>query len=374
MGAPGVAASPAGILASGWVEAYRLYDVGYAIDLERAAALAGADVAGRLAVGAQASTLHIPVRPLLLNLGPVSLPGAEAQLTARLYDFGVIALRARIRPLGERMAWAEFVAFARDAGLAIRDADPFDAALRSLTARLAAAIVRARVAAVNEDYTVYRVTGLWERDGTRAAPALLDDARLSALLLQEDVPLSASAMRELLPARHSYYPDDLVIPTWDAALVVSPEPGDETDVEWILEFANAQLLELRYYDAVLDAALPRLRDDVARVRRGFRALLSPQYGRVLGRLYELFADTTETVERVENALRVTQDVYLARVYAAAMDVFRARGWRASIDRKLGIIRETYAMLNAEAQARRNELLEATIVVLIVIEIGLAFVR
>ncbi|HEX8725577.1 MAG TPA: hypothetical protein VF737_09330 [Gemmatimonadaceae bacterium] len=374
MGAPGVAASPAGILAGGWVEAYRLYDVGYAIDLERAAALAGADVAGRLAVGAQASTLHIPVRPLLLNLGPVSLPGAEAQLTARLYDFGVIALRARIRPLGERMAWAEFVAFARDAGLAIRDADPFDAALRSLTARLAAAIVRARVAAVNEDYTVYRVTGLWERDGTRAAPALLDDARLSALLLQEDVPLSASAMRELLPARHSYYPDDLVIPTWDAALVVSPEPGDETDVEWILEFANAQLLELRYYDAVLDAALPRLRDDVARVRRGFRALLSPQYGRVLGRLYELFADTTETVERVENALRVTQDVYLARVYAAAMDVFRARGWRASIDRKLGIIRETYAMLNAEAQARRNELLEATIVVLIVIEIGLAFVR
>ena len=49
----------------------------------------------------------------------------------------------------------------------------------------------------------------------------------------------------------------------------------------------------------------------------------------------------------------------------------ASAWRGSIDHKLAIIRQTYAMLNAEAMAVRNEVLEAAIVVLIVVEIVLA---
>src|SRR2546425_8433184 len=51
----------------------------------------------------------------------------------------------------------------------------------------------------------------------------------------------------------------------------------------------------------------------------------------------------------------------ARVYAAALELFRGRAWRSSIDHKLAIIRQTYAMLNAEAMAVRNEVLEAAIV-------------
>ena len=87
------------------------------------------------------------------------------------------------------------------------------------------------------------------------------------------------------------------------------------------------------------------------------------------------ADSTELVERAENALKVTDDVYLARIYSAALEIFRGRAWRAGIDRKLTIIRETYSMLNAEGQAARGEALELAIVLLFVLEIGLAsFVR
>ena len=86
------------------------------------------------------------------------------------------------------------------------------------------------------------------------------------------------------------------------------------------------------------------------------------------------ADTTELVERVDNALKVTDDVYLARIYAAALEIFRGRAWRAGIDRKLGIIRETYAMLNDEAQAARAEALELTIVFLILAEFALALMH
>jgi len=42
-----------------------------------------------------------------------------------------------------------------------------------------------------------------------------------------------------------------------------------------------------------------------------------------------------------------------------------------VDRKLGIIRDTYTALYDEASSRRTELLEIAIVLLIVIEIVLA---
>jgi len=80
------------------------------------------------------------------------------------------------------------------------------------------------------------------------------------------------------------------------------------------------------------------------------------------------------VERVENALTVTDDVYLARVYSAALELFRGRAWRSGIDRKLAILRDTYAMLNSEAQAARSETLEIAIVVLIVGELAVASLR
>ena len=80
------------------------------------------------------------------------------------------------------------------------------------------------------------------------------------------------------------------------------------------------------------------------------------------------ADVTETVERADNALKVTDDVYLARVYGAALELFRATAWRRGIERKLEIFRETYAMLNGEAQAARSELLEVVIIVVILAEL------
>ena len=57
-----------------------------------------------------------------------------------------------------------------------------------------------------------------------------------------------------------------------------------------------------------------------------------------------------------------------------MEIFRARTWRAGIDRKLGFLRDTYEMLNAESQAARAEALEVIIVLLIVAELLLGIFR
>jgi len=71
---------------------------------------------------------------------------------------------------------------------------------------------------------------------------------------------------------------------------------------------------------------------------------------------------------------VTEDVFLARIYAAALEMFRGRAWRSGIDGKLAIVRDAYGMLNAESQARRSEALEVIIVLLIVLEVALTLLH
>ncbi len=113
------------------------------------------------------------------------------------------------------------------------------------------------------------------------------------------------------------------------------------------------------------------RVSAARSRRRWR--WTPRDAPLLAGLQTVVADSTELVERAENSLKVTGDVYLARVYAAALEIFRGRAWRKGIDRKLAIIRETYEMLNAESQASRAEFLELAILLLIVAELIVAIV-
>jgi uncharacterized Rmd1/YagE family protein len=71
---------------------------------------------------------------------------------------------------------------------------------------------------------------------------------------------------------------------------------------------------------------------------------------------------------------VTEDVYLARIYSAALELFRVPTVSAAVDRKLAIIRETYTALYDEASSRRAELMELLIIVLIMAEFVVALVR
>ena len=372
-------ASPAGELRiRGGATLYRIYDVGYSIDLERAAGILATRTPARVRPERrEAEAIRIANLPITVVLGPARLTADgheyDVELSARIFDFGVVSLRMRV-PVADEMRWREFVDFGNRIGGRADALSIFDRELQRLLAELAPAIERMRVAEVTEDYTVYRVATLRDANGSALPAGSLTDADVVPLLLGEERQLSEAARRELLPHRFSYYADDLAILTWDNALVIDPALEDETDVQYVLEFANAQLLELRFYDALLDAELPRMYDRVAEARGGVRGFRNRRFRELLGKMQQTVADSTEIVERVENSLKVTDDVYLARIYAAALEIFRGRVWRAGIDRKLSIIRETYAMLNDEAQAARSEALEIAIVLLIVGEIVLALFR
>lgn len=361
-------------LVDGGAIVYRLYDVGYAVRLDRAFELLAASAPERVRpVRGEAQAIQIANPPISVRLGTESVAVAGVHYTAdvsvRIFDFGVCSLRLDI-PLPPATPWTAFSAF----GSAVEGATDllavFERHARQLLTRIATAIDRPQLAPVTEDYVVFRLTRLTDAAGNSVPAHLIRDEDVVPLLLNERRPLSDMARHELLPHRFSYYEDDLAILTWENALVLQPEARD-TDVQYILEFANAQLLELRLYDALLDAELPAMYERVALARASRLPRLGRGVRQVLANLQTRVADITEPVERVENALKVTDDVYLARVYAAALEIFRARAWRQGIDRKLGIMRETYEMLNAEAQGSRAELLEIAIIVLIVAELALA---
>ena len=366
------------MVCSGHIVVLRLFDVAYEIDIGRAEACwaartQGSSSRGRLvAVPPKAISFGVP--PLLVDIGsePVAAGGAPyvGGASARLYDFGIAAVALRF-PVSN-LSWVEFWRLVNDLDAAIGpsvETPLWNTLLVRLRDLIGDAFVRPSAQPLQEDYLIATVEAF---DQPLTADGILERVDLVPLLSGRDRPLSEGARRDLLRHRFSYYPDDLAVVTWDRAFLY--EPQCETDVADVLQIANAQLLELRAYDDMLDSELPRMRELVEAARGRTRIYAARRYARLARRLQGVVAEVTELTERVDNALQVTEDVYLARVYAAAMDLFRVPAVTAAVNRKLAIIRETYTTLHSEAAGERTELLEIAILVLIATEIVLSFLR
>ena len=358
---------------AGAITALRLFDVAYAIDLERVEQLAAAP--SRISLQrAAVKAISFDVPPVEFSLGQTSLAlennARSADVLARVYDFGVVAVLLRFQVSEE--PWDNFVALTQQIAVASEGAQGealWQELLNRVITVIAPAMERPTSSTLREDYLIATVHRFAE---PRTAAQLLNEADLVPLLSGETKRLASSARADLLRHSLSYYEDDLVVLTWDRAFVLEPAPNS-SDIADVLEVANAQLLELRYYDDLLDDELPRMYDRVAEARQALRGLGLRRYAALARELHRLVAEVTEITERVDNALKVTEDVYLARVYGTALELFRVRTWGAAVDRKLSIVRDTYTALYDEAATARAELLEIAIVLLIVFEILLAVV-
>ncbi|MEA2777405.1 MAG: hypothetical protein QOF90_2811 [Acetobacteraceae bacterium] len=362
----------------GYILAYRLFDVAYAIDLAKAEDTWARTVRTGSSRGRLTTTppkaISFGVPPVALGLGTVALAlpegAVQANATARLFDFGVVSLALRVTVTD--LSWAIFSqrlnAVDQAVGLA-----PASALWTELLDRVRQgvgdALIRPIPSTLEEDYLVGVANAFSEKITADALVARID---LIPLLSGELRPLSQGARQDLLRHRYSYYTDDMVVLTWDRAFIY--EPRGDTDVTDVLEVANAQLLEMRYYDELLDAELPRMYDLVEAARRRWALPGARRFADLARRLYTMVAEVTELTEKVDNALQVTEDVYLARIYAAALELSRVSTVSAAVDRKLSIIRGTYSALYDEASSSRSSLLEIIIVVLIAVEIVLAVIR
>jgi hypothetical protein len=187
---------------------------------------------------------------------------------------------------------------------------------------------------------------------------------IAALLTEETDPrrLSDQEAEESTGKYLTYYNRDLVVVDWDAAVVVD-EPQNLDETLYLMELANVQLAELEAYDRILDDAVERsYRDIAARRWRGWQAT------GVQRELREIRVDLARLSDELSNITKFFGDWHLARIYQALSARFHLSDWHRTIDEKLKTMDDLYQLLRAEQNNRWMLILEASIVLLFVIDL------
>lgn len=358
---------------SGNVIVSRLFDVSDSIDLSKAESLWADHRHVHLTSPTKAVRYGVtPLDILVVDIIKLAMD-MTGEVQVRLYDFGVIRLAFSFAV--KDLSWQELIDRVGYIKSATENFHEWTTILRRICRMFASAftgntVLRPNVKLLQEDYLIVMVRSF---NQTINAQRLLQTADFPPLLCGEERELSPESRLDLMRHRFSWYADDLVVLAWDRAFIY--EPRGDLDVINILDVANAQLLEMRYYDELLDVELPRMYDLVQKMHRSRSFLMhSRRFANLARQFHTLVAEVTELRERVDNALEITEDVYLVKVYSAALESFRVPQINATVDRKLAIIRDTYTALYDEASASRSALMEAVIVILIVAEIVIALVR
>ena len=346
------------------------FDIGQGIDLERA----------RQAVGRGSEpqkfrhTIHAPsyfqFQPAPLRLaqsGTLRLAGKhalEATVDLLLYDFGAVSVSYTLRSRG---TWSEWV----ELGCALAEQPEWakDARVRveELARTIGPSIHKFCLPDVVEDYMLFEFDWAPQAAGLEGILAQ-HGGSLAQLLRAERSPLSEQEIADALGTRVSFGPGDLALIDWNGAILFDDVPED---VRAVLEFANVQLLEMRFLDRQLDSSLDQAFEALG--RREWSRLWKPSaFEHDLDQVSRLQVDAAILFERVSNALKLLGDQYLARVYRQASQRFRLHEWNASILRKLDTLDGIYQKIQDRADARRMEFLEWIIIVLILVSTLLPF--
>jgi hypothetical protein len=226
------------------------------------------------------------------------------------------------------------------------------------------AMSKANISSFVEDYAIFQIASF-------AEPVTIEELTnryaqdVAQILRAETRELSKDEVIDALSNRISFATDDVAIVDWNAALVV----GEDTeDVLTVLEFANVELLEMRFLDQRLDDALSLAYDRLSKRSRKLILGLAAD----LRDVSQWQVDSAVLFEGVNNALKLVGDQYLARVYRLTAQRFHLTEWDASILRKLETLESIYEKISDQLVSRRMEILEWIIIVLFIISIILPF--
>ena len=363
-------------VAAGQILLYRLFDIAETVDLPaverelRSALVAGNGVA-RLRLHRQRDGVVFPNPPVSAGLSDRQLVVRDEEwsvrVVAKIYDFGAMTI-----------VWALTIppgtTFDALAGLSI---DLEGAQMRADLERWMGEDAALAVAAIHvglespkiqesqETLTIYAIRNF--SDGPVSASVVAKHPALPSLLLGEQHEFSAQLRDELLRSSYSYSTHDLVVIGYDQALVYDPDGTD--DATSLLEFALAQVLELAYYDGQLDEGIRRMHRELSGSRNApTRKKTNQTYDDLRRDLLTEHLAFTDVLERVNAAVKVTEDLYYAAIYRGAMRVFRANELADATEHKLEVMYRTYSMLSDEAEAHTSRRLEWIVIVLILIEV------
>lgn len=347
------------------------FDVGLAIDLDAAERLLtpAGGVEGRETIGtAQRTPEYFEFRPAPLRIArqhpglTVAGRNVDPRVECVLYDFGAVSLSYRLPIDGPLERLVEIADEVYENPTLLAHAREH---VQQLAKQIEATVRRPQVSPLVEDYVVYHARQV---DAPGGLTACLHGCRqtLARVLRAERGTLSEQEVTEAVASCLAYSPGDAVIVDWNAALVVQ-EPAQ--DILTVLEFANVELLEVRFLDDRLDGMLDRSYDHTLKGNGEGRFASGKADMR---RIAALQMDAALLFESVNNALKLLGDQYLARVYRLAAHRFHLPAWDESIQRKVSTLEGIYRKIADDRSARRMEVLEWIIIALFVVSIVLPF--
>ena len=357
------------MIRDGHLTAFYLFDVAEAISLDRIASIVGQAASPAKLSPKPATPPYVQYQQPPLSFDGSVIGAAEVMglhVRVRVYDYGIVSF-ALSRPFSG--SWTELIAI----GQQLVDNPALEAELASCCQRLVSRIVTAlenpRQTFLFEDYAVFTVSAL-ARPLTADALVAEHGGDIARLLRSENQTLSAREVESVLHNRLSYLEDDAVIPTWNAAFVYDTEAGAAA-TEDIIEFANSQLLQFRYYDQLLDAELGKLYDELQKDRRPY-LFGARRYTRSARQVHALFIDIRELLDRTENALKFVGDIYAARVFTLVGARLGLDRWKEHVRDKLRTLDDIYHFAVEQSSIARGEFLELTIIAILVLELVLFF--
>jgi len=332
-----------------------LYDVAEEIRLERLRQQLGVE-----ARSPSLRQLRFAAPPVVQSIPPLALATGE-RLDARLsyYDYGVVSLELEI-PF--TFDWSQLVLLAAR-WVASGDVERLaQAAVRDATSSCRAHFVKPYDEWLSEDYCIVHVL---QQPGSTAADLISQRANEIAQIVRgEAAAFAPEEQAEVLQARISYYPNDLLVVGWSAAFLYDSADGARSTIE-LLKYANTQLLDFRHYDELLSRILAGVYRKLE-VRRG--PLMRWRLFREADKLNTVLLDIRELTERMDNSIKFLSDMFDARLYRLAAARVGVPDYRHLVEEKLRTAGELYHFMVDQFQHARAFLLELTVVIILLIEL------
>ncbi len=352
---------------NGTVYLYYCFDVAYEIALDNVQTVFGTTPATAHLVCERLHPGYMKHKhpPLLVRLGKEILKAGtflfDCDVKAKLYDFGVITIMYQFPLVGTLEHVAKLTRELNDNALI---ADQARQHIKSLVTELRSVMTKSHETFEYwEDYLVVRVHD-FGKAVTGQQVLKTHGTAICAALRCEPETLSPWELENAIKYPLSYYDNELVIVDWAGAFVY--DPRITYDVQDVLEYAVIELLELRAYDHILDTTLEQTYGELEK-KSGFSLV---PYGATMNHLIQVKLDVSEVLDKLTDQLKLTGDLYLAKVYRAAAQRFYLDSLKAALHDKLEAVESIYTMLLERANNRSLMITEAFMLFLFVAELVL----
>jgi hypothetical protein len=338
-----------------------LFDVCEEMRLDELRSILGARRLGEGLKHAAAEQLFFERPPVVEDAQLGGHPNSQVRI--KYYDYGVVSVLFEFPFAGE---WPDLIALScrwiSETDLQSRA----EAIIKEKFQRMRPALIKPYETWLSEDYFIFFMR---EISGNPSAAQLLTSCgeQIAQVVRGENSILSDGERSEVLQSAMSYYPNDVAVLGWNAAFVYDSLSGSETTMQ-LLEYANSQLLEFRYYDNLLTRELAGVYDSLEK-KSLFARWRLPQEA---SRLQTVLLDVTELTERADNAIKFLSDMFSARLYRLAANKIGVHDYKSLAKEKLRTAEDLYRFLIDQFHQSRTFVLESIVVLILLIELVYVF--